>query len=35
GESCFALVDGEIIKGEDSQDLVKKVYQYLAEHPFA
>lgn len=35
GESCFVLVDGEIIKGEDSQDLVKKVYQYLAEHPFA
>jgi uncharacterized protein YuzB (UPF0349 family) len=35
GESFFALVDGEVIKGEDSQDLVKNVYQYLEDNPFA
>lgn len=32
GEALFALVNGEVIKGEDSQDLVKNVYQYLAEN---
>jgi len=34
GEALFALVDGEVITGEDSKDLVKNIYQYLEENPF-
>ncbi|HEO8420950.1 MAG: DUF1450 domain-containing protein [Niallia sp.] len=33
GESVFALVNGDVIKGEDAQELVINVYQYLKNHP--
>jgi len=33
GEALFALVNGEVIRGEDSQNLVKNIYQYLAANP--
>lgn len=32
GESLFALVNGEVIKGEDAQDLVINVYLYLQDY---
>ncbi|WP_400242997.1 DUF1450 domain-containing protein [Niallia sp. JL1B1071] len=35
GVSFFALVDGEVIKGEDPQGLVKNVYQYLKDNPIS
>ena len=33
GESLFALVDGEVIKGEDAKDLVAKIYKHLEHNP--
>ncbi|MCD8500458.1 MAG: YuzB family protein [Bacillaceae bacterium] len=31
--SPFALVNGELVIGEDSNDLVKKVYKFLDDNP--
>jgi uncharacterized protein YuzB (UPF0349 family) len=33
GESLFALVNGEVVTGETSEQLVKNIYIYLEENP--
>lgn len=32
-ESFFALVNGDIVTGEDPEDLVNNIYNYLDENP--
>ncbi|MEH6888725.1 YuzB family protein [Bacillus sp. JJ864] len=32
-EGPYALVNGEVVKGETSDELVKNVYDYLDENP--
>lgn len=31
--SLFALVDGEVVRGETPEELVDNIYQYLEENP--
>lgn len=31
--SLYALVNGEVVSAEDSDELVKKIYEYLEENP--
>jgi len=33
-ESIYALVNGEVVRGETPEELVKNVYKYLEENPF-
>jgi len=33
GEALFALVDGEIVTGETSKELVENVYKHIEENP--
>ncbi|WP_430535195.1 YuzB family protein [Listeria rocourtiae] len=32
--SMFALVDGEVVRGETPEDLVANIYQFLKDNPF-
>lgn len=32
-ESLYALVNGEVVTGEDADELVENVYRYLEENP--
>ncbi|MEH7019021.1 DUF1450 domain-containing protein, partial [Bacillus sp. JJ63] len=32
-EGLYALVNGEVVKGETPEDLVKNIYDYLDENP--
>lgn len=29
----FALVNGEVVKGESTEQLIENIYKYLDEHP--
>lgn len=33
GDSLFALIDGEVVKGKDTKELVENIYQHLKENP--
>lgn len=33
GNSLFVLVDGEVVKGKDSKELVGNIYRFLEENP--
>lgn len=33
GDSPFALVNGEYVKGETSEELVENIYKFLEENP--
>ncbi|EPC3250906.1 DUF1450 domain-containing protein, partial [Listeria monocytogenes] len=32
--SLFALVDGEVVRGETAEELVANIYTFLEENPF-
>jgi len=34
GEALFALVNGEVVTGETTEELVKNVYMFIEEDPF-
>ncbi|MBD7945737.1 MULTISPECIES: YuzB family protein [Psychrobacillus] len=32
-ETLFAIVNGDVVEGESSEDLVAKIYKYIEENP--
>ena len=32
-ETLFAIVNGDVVEGESSADLVTKIYEYIEENP--
>lgn len=33
GESLYALVNGEVVTGKTSEELMKNIYQYIEDNP--